>query len=85
MVEERGIEASMTENDIKEHIEMVKNEIRKVLTWFVLFPVDQLGDPACLSEAKTHLDFILVLNLYNLYSLPSFYFIVLISDTIPVL
>jgi hypothetical protein len=29
MVEETGIEASMTENDIKEHIEMVKNEIRK--------------------------------------------------------
>jgi hypothetical protein len=29
MVEETGVEASMTENDIKEHIEMVKNEIRK--------------------------------------------------------
>ena len=29
MVEESGVEASMTENDIKEHIEMVKNEIRK--------------------------------------------------------
>jgi hypothetical protein len=29
MVEETGVEASMTENDIKEHIEMVKDEIRK--------------------------------------------------------
>jgi hypothetical protein len=29
MVEETGIEASMTENDMKEHINMVKNEIRK--------------------------------------------------------
>ena len=29
MVEETGVEASMTEDDIKEHIEMVKNEIRK--------------------------------------------------------
>ena len=29
MVEETGVEASMTENDMKEYIEMVRNEIHK--------------------------------------------------------
>jgi hypothetical protein len=29
MIEETGVKASMTENEIKEYIEMVKNEIDK--------------------------------------------------------
>jgi hypothetical protein len=29
MMEETGVEATMTEDDIKKHIEMVRSEIRK--------------------------------------------------------